>query len=187
MRLFLAIEVPDNVRAHLVTVRDELKRIVARGSFPRDENLHITLKFLGDVEATAVSKLSESMRLVRAGGAINLFAHELQCFPERGAVGIVATGFSGDMNGIDALHRAIEQRCQHLGFERETRRYRPHVTLVRARPALAPAFRKTAGSLASQFPGPAFRLTHFALVESNLRADGSEYRILEGYGFAQPS
>ena len=187
MRLFLAIELPEEIRTHLVSVRDELKRHITRGSFPRDENLHITLKFLGDVEAAEVSKLSESMHLVRAGGPINLSAQDIECFPERGPIRVVAAQFGGDLAGMKSVHQSVEQRCRHLGFERETRAYRPHVTLVRARPTLDPGFRKIADSFAAQFPGPSFDVDEFSLVESRLRAEGSEYNTLGRFRFIEAS
>ncbi|WP_428937331.1 RNA 2',3'-cyclic phosphodiesterase [Fontivita pretiosa] len=176
MRLFIAIELPPEVRQHLLRVGQSLKSQIGKASFTREQNLHITLKFLGEVEDRRVAKLTESLSLVRAGGTIEIFARKIECFPERGPVRIVAAGFGGDLEAIGGLHRAIEQRCQHLGFERETRAYRPHVTLARARPTLPPEARQHAEALTSAlFPGPRLQVARFVLMESHLHPEGSRY------------
>ncbi len=195
MRLFIAIELPEDVRRHLAQVRDAVRsRIVdsASGigslSFTRDENLHITLKFLGEVDDKRLVKLIESLSLVRSGGTIDTFAERIECFPQRGPVRIVAAGFGGTIDAMRALHDAIEQRCRHLGFDREARRYRPHVTLARARGALPATIRAEATEAAEElFPGTAMTVTHFALIESRLRTQGSEYRTLHRFPLAGAS
>jgi RNA 2',3'-cyclic 3'-phosphodiesterase len=180
MRLFIGIELPHDVHQHLTRVRDILKTRIARASFTRDENLHITLKFLGEVDSRGADNLIESLEHIRAGGAINVFADKIECFPQRGPVRIIAAGFGGDIAGISSLHRAIEQRCQKLGFDRETREYRPHVTLARARPTLAVQVRRDAeDSCAACYPGPALGIERFALFESKLSSAGAQYTVIK--------
>src|SRR5689334_22448235 len=132
MRLFIAIELPHEVRQHVARVRDDLKSQISNASFTRDDNLHITLKFLGEVDEKRTESLIESLQNITVGGAIRIKAEQIECFPNRGPVRIIAAGFGGSVETLAGLHRSIEQRCQHLGFERETRQYRPHVTLARA-------------------------------------------------------
>src|SRR4051812_42197538 len=116
MRLFIGIDLPDDVCQHLVRLRDDLKTQLPNASFTRDQNLHITLKFLGEVEEKRTEQLIESLEKVTAGGAIQLHADKMECFPDRGPVRIVAAGFGGSVDALAAVHRSIEQRCQHLGF-----------------------------------------------------------------------
>jgi len=184
VRLFIAIELPDDVREHLVQLRDRLKAQIAGAWYTRDQNLHVTLKFLGEVDERRSSELIESLSKVRIGGAIQASADKIECFPDRGPLRIVAAGFGGDLDAFAALHRAIEQRCQHLGFERETRKYRPHVTLARARPTLPSSVRKIAAeTAASMLPGPAFAVQEFALVQSRLKPQGAEYQTIQRFKF----
>jgi 2'-5' RNA ligase len=181
MRLFLAIELSDEVRRHLVRVRDAIKQeLSANASFPREENFHITMKFLGEVEPQRAQSLVESMRLLRIGGAIELFASGIACFPDRGPVRIITAGFDGVRAGIESVHRQVEQRCQYLAFARETRSYQPHVTLARSRPTLSPSVRRSL-VLDGYFPGPKLEVTELCLMESKLSAEGSEYRRLERF------
>jgi 2'-5' RNA ligase len=186
MRLFIAIELRHEPRSHLLYVRDHLKSEISNASFTRDENLHITLKFLSEVEQDRLGQLTDSLAHIRVGGAIELFADQIECFPNRGHVRIIAAGFAGGEAGVGAIHQAIEQRCQHLRFERETREYRPHVTLARARPTLPAGTRQKAVELVGvEFPGPRFAVTQFALVESHLLPKGSEYQTLHTFQFVE--
>lgn len=180
MRLFIAIELPEEARTHLVQLAEDLKSKISKASFTRPENLHITLKFLGEVGEKHVVDLIESLVTVRVGGAVGIFADKIECLPNRGPVRIVAAGFGGSLTGLNALHAAVEQQCRRLGFERENRAYRPHVTLARARPTLPANVRRLTAAL-PQFSGPPFRVTEFSLIRSRLEASGALYEEIERF------
>src|SRR5438094_94787 len=154
MRLFLAIDLPEDVRDHLAGVRDALRPILPKASFAKIENLHVTLKFLGEVDEKKRGELVESLGKIRAG-PVSLAAEKVECFPNRGPVRIVTAALAGNVAPLRALQDSIEQRCKFLGFEREQRAFRPHVTLARARPVLPARFRREAEEATRAiFPGP---------------------------------
>jgi 2'-5' RNA ligase len=178
MRMFLAIELPSEVRNHLARMQSQLAKQIGKASFTRAENLHITLKFLGEVRDNEVEPLVESLRAIKASAPISLEVTKLECFPTRGPVRILAAIFAGDEKKLAGIHAAIEQRCQYLGFEREQRKYTPHATLARARPILPPATRELAQRAAEGlFPGPSFEMREFVLMQSRLKASGAEYIV----------
>jgi 2'-5' RNA ligase len=183
MRLFLAINLPDDVREHLTEVQSRLKELDVKASWTAPANLHVTLKFLGEVDERRVGALAESLLLVRVSGRIELAAQGLDLFPSRGPVRVVAAAMGGDgTDALRAVHVAVEQRCRHLGFEREQRAYRPHVTLARGRPVIAPGFRERAVlAAAGSWPGPAFHVTEFVLVQSRMSPKGSQYTTLHRF------
>src|SRR3954447_16915982 len=123
MRLFLAIDLPDAVREHLAGVQSRLKQIGVKASWTAPTNLHITLKFLGEVAERGVAPLVESLSLVRVAGRIEVAAQGLELFPPKGPVRVVAAAVVGSTDPLRAVHAAVEQRCRHLGFEREQRAY----------------------------------------------------------------
>jgi 2'-5' RNA ligase len=89
------------------------------------------------------------------------------------------------VEALVAVHAAIEQRCRFLGFERETRAYRPHVTLARARPTLAAAVRpQLPKATPTLWPGPAFMASEFVLVQSTLKPPGAEYTTIARFPFS---
>lgn len=182
MRLFFAIELPDPVRAQLSRFRDQLKSKIDKASFTRDENLHITLNFLGEVDERTAAELIESITNVRMSGPIELLADKIECFPARGPVQIIAAGFGGDLKALNALHRAIEQRCERFGCSAEQRAYRPHVTLVRARPTLPSSVRQTVGEAVEvSLQAISYRMSDFVLMRSRLSACGATYELIHRF------
>jgi RNA 2',3'-cyclic 3'-phosphodiesterase len=181
VRLFLAIELPQDVKDHLASVQAALGPHIGSASTTRDAAMHLTLKFLGESDPSKLDAIQESLAAV-ASGAVELSAAHAECFPDRGAVRIIAAGFGGDVKRLKAVHNAVEQRCLYLGFRREDRPYRAHVTLVRARPVLPPATRRAVSDLtAAQWPGPTFTAGAFALFQSRLTPQGSQYTKLHEF------
>src|SRR5688572_27511877 len=175
MRLFLAIELPDDVRNHLLVARQRLETGLPKIAYTKPQNLHLTLKFLGDVDKKRVEGIVESLSKISTQ-RIELQASGIECFPARGAVRIVTAAMSGTIPPLRALVENIEQRCKFLGFEREQRAYKPHVTLGRARPVLSPKFRQLASdATVDLWPGPTFAPMEFVLMDSQLSAEGSKY------------
>ena len=147
----------------------------------RDIALHLTVKFLGETDPSKLDLIIESLTAV-GGGGIELAATHAECFPDRGAVRIVAAGFGGDLKRLKGAHEAIEQRCLRLGFRREERAYRAHVTLARAQPVLPPFARRSVIDLtAPLWPGPTFTAGSFVLFQSRLTPQGSQYTKLHEF------
>ena len=175
VRLFLAIELPDPVREHLREVRSRLESALPKVAYTRQENLHITLKFLGDVDPKRVGDITDSLARISVS-PIELAAERVECFPARGPIRVVTSAMAGTLPPLRALVEAIEQRCKFLGFEREQRAYKPHVTLGRARPVLSAKLRQTSEEAAADlFPGPSFAPGAFVLMDSKLGPKGSVY------------
>ena len=175
VRLFLAIELPDDVRSHLLVARQRLETALPKIAYTKPANLHLTLKFLGEVDKKRVDPIKESLSKI-ATQRIELHAAGIDCFPARGPVRIVTAAMNGTLPPLRALVDAIEQRCKFLGFEREQRAYKPHVTLGRARPVLSAKFRQLASdATVDLWPGPSVTPGDFVLMDSQLHPEGSVY------------
>ena len=184
MRLFLAIELPDDVRSHLLVARQRLETGLPKISYTKGENLHITLKFLGDVEPKRLDAITESLGKI-ATQRIELHATGIECFPARGPIRIVTAALSGAVAPLKGLVDGIEQRMKFLGFEREQRAYKPHITVGRARPVLSAKFRQLAGdATVDLWPGPSFSPTEFVLMDSQLGPQGSKYSAVARFPIA---
>jgi 2'-5' RNA ligase len=181
MRLFLAIDLPDDVRSHLVEARKRLEAGLPKISYTKPANLHVTLKFLGDVDPKRVDAIKESLALIKPA-RMELRATGIECFPNRGPVRIIVADLDGTLPPLRALVESIEQRCKFLGFEKEQRAYRPHVTIGRARPVLSAKFRQLASDATlGLWPGPTFAPREFVLMESRLSSEGSKYTPVEHF------
>jgi RNA 2',3'-cyclic 3'-phosphodiesterase len=179
MRLFVAIELPDAVRRHIAGLVRHLRERNSHHhglSWVRPENLHITVKFLGDVSDDRLSALCSALGEVATEGPAALHADRLEFFPPRGPIRVVAMGLGGDVGRVSHLHRSIEDHCARMGIPLDGRLYRPHVTLVRCRNPL-PAHKREDWERAAEphLPGPEFVASEFVLMESRLKADGAQY------------
>lgn len=183
MRLFTAIELPDNARKHLARLIRRLVGYVDRTAewghlkFVSPENLHVTLKFLGEVaDVNEPSAALASMIGVAVGP---LSAAHAELLPPRGPIRVVAVGLAGDVGGVRGLAREIEERCAGLGAPAERRDFRAHVTLARARnPFPCPNRQHLSDVFAADLPGPSFTPGHFTLFQSVLKPTGPEYTAL---------
>ncbi len=175
MRLFLALLLDEQTRRFFNDLTDSLKEI-ERVSWTRAENFHVTLKFLGAVDAQAATSLTKRLKEVDSFRPLCLRPMGLQCFPERGPIRVITAGLSGDLEELRRLHQQIEDICLAGGFPNEARPFRAHVTLGRPREALRASEReRLTDRVAGRFPGPEFIIHSFALVESKLRPAGAQY------------
>ena len=182
MRLFLAIELPDDVRSHLVVARQRLEAGLPKISYTKPQNLHLTLKFLGETDAKKLAAINESLAMIKSR-PMALHACGIDCFPAKGPIRIVTAAMEGTTGPLRALVESIEQRCRFLGYDREQRAYKPHVTLGRARPVLSVKFRQLASdATVDLWPGPPFAIREFVLMDSQLGADGSVYSVVTRFG-----
>lgn len=139
MRLFLAIALNDAVRAACAGVAEDLERRLARAGARRAvkwverENLHVTLRFLGEVEEPRVAPLLE-----RLSAPLDLPPFEIRvggggAFPASGPPRVTWIGVRDGEPRVHGVFDALDSRLVPLAFERETRPFTPHVTLGRVR------------------------------------------------------
>jgi RNA 2',3'-cyclic 3'-phosphodiesterase len=186
VRLFTAIALSDAAREHLSRVREKLvgqRDISGAVSWVRLENLHITLRFFGEVAETALEPFLSALRSVRVD-PMELFAQQLVFFPpRRGPVRVIAAGMGGETPRLAELYESIERAATSSGLPREDRRYSPHATIGRWRVR----GRGDGGwlrdvKLQEEFPGPTFTANGFVLFESHLDSRGSQYVPLARFG-----
>jgi 2'-5' RNA ligase len=134
MRLFIAIELSDAVRRALAATQESLRPRCPDVRWIAPEQLHLTVKFLGDVADNDVTAVSEAM--ASAAATSKPFAMrigEYGCFPERGAVRIVWTSAVEENGLLGGCVAAVEAQIEPLGFPREHRPFAAHITIGRVR------------------------------------------------------
>src|SRR4051812_13926374 len=132
MRLFVAIELNEGFRKRLVEMQDALWAVVPEVSLTREENLHLTLKFIGELVEQRVPALCEALKEIPKVGEFELRLIGPDFLPERGPIRIIGAAVDGGEKLL-TLQSAIEEACASQRIPRENRRYRPHITLARAR------------------------------------------------------
>lgn len=178
MRLFVGIELPEDVRAGICESRlaaIPLRPIPERWLVP-SASIHLTIKFIGEVAESVVPALCERLRECVTALPIRLAACRVECLPERGPIRILATSVAGELDRLAQLHQAIESSCEDLGLPRERRPYRPHITFARLRPPRYPKERKGIESTLLQPEATRiFEVTGFVLFQSHLEPGGPRY------------
>src|SRR6266576_113984 len=133
MRLFVAIELPSDARAHLVKIQNQLRNELHGCSWTREANLHLTLKFFGEVDDAEVPRLCDELKTIPSAGTMRLWSSGMCLFPERGPVRIVGVGLEESSGALCSLVESIDDRGAEFGFKKEGRAYVPHVTLARTK------------------------------------------------------
>jgi RNA 2',3'-cyclic 3'-phosphodiesterase len=138
MRLFFAVELAPAVRAaaaaagrHLAAALDAVAPLEAR--WIPDDNLHVTLWFLGEVEGAQLDALHAAAAVPFATAPFDLRLGGFGVFPPLGPPRVIWMGIMSGADGLQALHAGLSVRLQPLGFEPERRRFDPHLTLARVR------------------------------------------------------
>lgn len=180
LRVFCAIELPDDVRSsvaeHVRRLRSEFSDV--RASWERPEKLHITLKFLGNVKPKRVEALSEATsNTVEGFDPFELTIGEPGSFPPHGSPRVLWLGIVDATGRLAILQNSLEEGCASAGFPREPRAFKPHLTLARIRAPrgareLAAAHRET------PFEPQRFKVSELVVMQSELGPNGSRYTPL---------
>lgn len=135
MRLFLALDLPPALREALGSFQQELSRRAAGWRWMRAEGLHLTLRFLGEVREAAVGRQAEVWRAVAARGRpIHVAFRGIGVFPNERSPRVLWVGVAEEPpeGRLEALAADFEEAAASLGFPRDSRPFRPHLTVARA-------------------------------------------------------
>jgi len=180
IRAFLAIELPDSLRPGLAQVMGELKKSQADVRWVAVGNIHLTLKFFGNVPDEEIGALALAARQAATEAApFQLQVTGAGAFPSPQAPRVVWVGLGGDVLPLTQLYYRLEKGFAALGYLPEGRAFNPHLTLGRVK---SPANRdKLAGMLAKLPPldWPPFTVKELILFQSVLSPQGSKYTPLK--------
>ena len=133
IRSFIAIELDERVRAHIAAAIESLRGERIDGlRLVRAEGVHLTLKFLGDIDAENVPQIAEAMARVAARHAVfELTLGAPGVFPNTGRARVLWLGVEGDLRQLRMLQAGIEEALTEIGFAAERQRFNPHLTIGR--------------------------------------------------------
>lgn len=172
-RLFVALRPPLAVRQRLASVMHG----VEGARWQDDDQLHITLRFIGEVDRHQAQDVAAILSHVHAP-PVELRLEGVGTFERRGRIDTLWAGVT-PAQALHPLHKKIDRACQSVGLEPERRAYFPHLTLARmSHPSgpIEPFLAREAGLGSSPFT-----LENFALYESHLGRSGATYHLVERY------
>lgn len=185
IRCFVALNLSPELKAHLAELQVRLKQAKADVSWVKPENIHLTLKFLGEVEEERILAIKQAIQEgVEGEGALSVTLAGLGTFPHPRSPRVIWVGIEGEKERLSRLQERMEQAMEGVGFPREGRPFSPHLTLGRVRSArgvsdLVDLLGCHAGS---EFGS--FKAQSIELMQSQLHPAGAIYSILESFPLA---
>jgi 2'-5' RNA ligase len=186
-RMFCAIELPQEIRAraaaHIALLRSAVPD--ARASWDRAEKLHITTKFLGEIEVSRVQALSEAAgRAAREASPFDLTLEGAGVFPPRGLPKVLWLGITDAAGALAFLQLSLEETCAAAGFAREARPFHPHLTIARLRSTQG-ARRLAERHKEMGFQAAGFAVADLVVIRSELGPAGSRYTVVSRHRLGQ--
>ncbi len=182
MRQFLAIELPHAVRSRLADLQSELRDDLAGWRWTRPDAIHLTLRFLGEVDPGLDQRARQSWR--DCAGRSQAFSFRLRglgCFPAPRRPRVLWVGIEADpihRARLEGLASGLEIAARDLGFEGSNRTFRPHLTLGRAVRGRCP---EPPGP--TEFDGGRIDAAALVLFRSELHRTGARYTAMDTFPF----
>ncbi len=186
IRSFIALSLPDSVRTGLHDIQSRLKSEVSGARWVRPESIHLTLKFLGDTPADLLDRIGADLQdWTRGVSGYTLHPRDMGAFPGFRRPRVLWIGFEDIPEPHHQLVDIFENALFRLGFPREQRRHRPHLTLAR--------FRKPPGETNlesicrnTHLNLPAIPVNRITLYRSDLSPAGASYNPLFTVPLSEP-
>lgn len=182
MRLFVAIEIPKEIREALACLLEEFRVIAPGVKWIRAKNLHITLKFLGETEDSKLPSIIGALAKIHIAEPVALSLCELSLFPNYKRPKILWAGIRSSLN-LQELVKTLDLQLNSLGFPPEDRAFTPHITLARLERTELPRQLASAIVEKARRKFGDFTATEFHLIESKLKSTGAEYTTLQTFSF----
>jgi len=182
LRLFIAIDIPEHIKREVSEFIDILKKYDADIKWIIPENLHLTLKFLGETSETLIGKLRESLLpMVSSYEPFYISIQSTGVFPSEKYPRVLWIGIM-DSDHLKELRDSVEATSSLLGFQREDKVFHPHLTLgrVRDRRGMLSLMKELNLFRNKQFGD--FLVDQVKLMKSELKPKGPEYSCI--YSFA---
>ena len=179
-RIFVAVDISDEARrrtaAYIESLRSEFANL--RVCWEKPEKLHLTMKFLGDTNDEQLEKLKDiAENIAPEIPKFNLKITETGVFPSRRNARVLWIDVKDEKGSLAEINRLLEIECERIGFPRETRNFKPHLTIARLKePHVSRELIER--HLGNEFEPVVFEVAEIVIYESRLRPTGSIYEKL---------
>jgi 2'-5' RNA ligase len=190
VRVFVALDIPEEVRAALGKLIAKLRPACRAARWARIEGVHLTLKFIGEVQPEKIEPIKASLRQISFPDPVEMKFRNVGFFPNPRRPHVFWAGIEAGPE-LGALAAAVETSLEPHGIAKEQRTFSPHLSLARfgsqRGPGTGSAFALNALTKAISEAGPlefgAGILNEFHLYQSTLKSSGAEYTRLATFRF----
>ncbi|MEA3369610.1 MAG: RNA 2',3'-cyclic phosphodiesterase [Candidatus Ratteibacteria bacterium] len=177
-RVFIAISLSEAISKKIEVIQDKLKKTKADVRWVKPANIHLTLKFLGNITPEQISGLKQGLeKIARKFQPFSIFIEEMGSFPSIDSPRVIWVGISRGKEILNKMNKAIEDDLAKIGFPREERAFHPHLTLGRCRSSKHRSQLAKQIKTESAFLG-ALAVDRISIYKSLLTSEGPVYSLL---------
>ncbi len=178
MRTFVAIEISPDAKSVIAELQKKLREADADVSWTRPGNIHLTLKFLGEVKETLIADIARvCIKCAADFHCLDLRLSDVGAFPDFRQPRVLWVGLEGDLETLRQLQKQVDEGLSRLGFEPERKPFRAHLTIGRVK-----SRRNTRDLMAIakdyQLEAAPFKVSEIVVMQSQLHPAGSRYTPL---------
>ena len=179
LRTFIAFRLPENIISHIRRIQEKIKACGFRMGWVLPENIHLTLKFLGEIPKQDIDMVSQAMaETASLYSPISFSAKGIGVFPTVKRPRVLWIGLSGDTYPLIRMQKDLEERLDAVGFPKEDRGFKAHLTLGRAKGEIDPKKLVEVMEKFSKAESERFIADKLILFRSELRPGGAVYSEL---------
>ncbi|MBS3074555.1 RNA 2',3'-cyclic phosphodiesterase [Candidatus Pacearchaeota archaeon] len=175
MRLFIGIFLPEEIRKQVEEIQRKLEKSgLFNGKYAELENLHLTLKFLGEVDEGKLEEIKEALKQIKSKSFNSSLEGAGLFTPSRPRIVWL------HLAGAEELQKQIDAVMEKEGFKKEER-FMSHITIARVKHITPIASKKLMEELKKIKLGKEFKVNKFSLIKSVLTEKGPEYEVIEEF------
>jgi RNA 2',3'-cyclic 3'-phosphodiesterase len=183
MRIFIALDIPAEIRAALREYMERARALAPDARWARVEGLHVTLKFIGEVSDARVQEIKTALASIKHA-SFSVRFDGVGFFPNANAARVFWAGVDGGKE-LPQLASSVDSALEKIGIAREDKSYHPHLTLARAGNHPLRELKTLAANPPAQFGEMTAR--EFFLYQSQPQKGGSRYVKLERFELERPA
>jgi 2'-5' RNA ligase len=177
LRTFIALDMPPEIKTAVANYVQPLKSLRGRVSWVKPENLHLTLKFLGDTPANLVDEIATALQEITAvSTSFSASIAGAGAFPNGEKPRVLWVGLNEPAGTLVKLAQALDAQMHRFGFAKEQRALAPHLTIGRVKDARIPEVIRTLQ--ANPFPSMPAQFHEIIFMQSELNPAGAIYTPL---------
>lgn len=174
MRAFIAIDIPEQIKAEIARQQAEFRDLCRDARWTRPEGIHLTLKFLGEISDEQVKQITHALAALTGFDKFTVEIRSFGFFPDAKRPRVFWAGVTAP-DALTKLARAIEDTLEKIGFPREQRAFNPHLTLARFRESRPQPALQAAAELNARLTLGQFEVSQLLLYKSRLTSQGADY------------
>jgi len=179
IRTFIAVEIPEKVISSIARVQEGIKNYGFKIRWVRPESIHLTLKFLGNIEAADTENIGRAaFEASKEYTPLSLQAKGIGVFPGIKRPRVVWVGITGQLETLVRLQKTLDKNLEAIGFPKEKRPFKGHLTLGRIKKKIDTNTFIEALDTFGNFETETFTADRVVLYKSELKASGAVYTKL---------